>query len=146
MKRTIIIIVTVLASLSALATVFMPFQDWDQVEKNSSDIVVAAAWDENPPHGELVTRKADYQIQIISVLTGTNVSGFVRLLANHEFDRGRKYLIFGVYSGSYLDAPEDYRAIPLARNFQAKLLKDKTFDEKLQILFQSGVDYMNQKI
>lgn len=149
MNPKIIIIATVamaLISLSAAAMVIEKFQDWEQVKNNSSDIVIATAWDENPSHGVLVNRKADFQIEILSVLKGTNVTGFVRLLADHELERGQEYLIFGIYSGTYLDAGEDYRVIPLGKSFRLQSLKDKTEDEKFQILFQSGVEYMNQRI
>lgn len=148
MKAKTIIAIVILITMNVAASVLIPFEDWDQVFEKSPDIVVATCWNPTPPTPS-VNRNgpgSDCQVEILSVLKGTNDATSVRLLTEHELQKGSTYLVLGQYNEQGLYALEDYRVIQLNKGFRLKSLDGKTLDEKIKILFQSGVDYMNQKI
>lgn len=153
MKPTKKIVLTNLIFLAsthfvAFAYITMPFRGWSQLENESPDIVLITSWNPTPPTPgvDVSGPKSDYQIEILSVLKGTNSVPSPSLLTDHELEKGGGYLVFGQYDGSVLRAFEDYRVIPISKKFSLESLKGKTLDEQLDLLFHSGLDEMNQKI
>jgi hypothetical protein len=147
-KILIFVIIIVLIAIKGGAYALSFFSGWSRVIETSPDILVVTCWNPTPPTPGVdeAGPKSDYQSEVLSVLKGTNKATSVRLRTDHELQSGHAYLVFGQYFSGGFDAFEDYRVIPLDKGFDLKSLKDKTLDEKLQILFQSGVNYMNQKI
>jgi hypothetical protein len=154
MKSKIIITITIIALLAtdAMAFVTIPFTDWQHVVDSSMDICIVSCEDPTPPplgSGFKDPVIFDSQVFIVSTLKGTNnVNSRARFITCHELVKDRSYLIFAMHDDNgILQAYEEYRVVPLVRGFRPNMLDGKnTFDEKLQFLFQNGVDAMNQKI
>jgi hypothetical protein len=144
-------ITATLTLMSAMAYLTTPFSGWQHVIESSSVICVISYDKPTPPvpNVNLNDGFSDSQVFIVSVLRGTNAVGsIVRFMTEHELRDQRSYLVFGQYNDNGdLCAYEDYNVVPLVRGFRPNILDGKkTLDEKLQILFQNGVDAMNQKI
>ncbi len=138
-----------LLAVGATARVIGTFQDWSRLEEMSSDIVIVYGGNPTPPNPSILIGnppRSDSQVDILSVLKGTNNPNSSRLLTDHDLTKGQRYLVFGYYESDGYEAFENYRVIPLDTTFQLDSLKGKNFNEKLQVLLQSGVDCMNRKI
>jgi hypothetical protein len=149
-KNFCVVLALALVTFSAAAYLIAPFSGWPKLAERSPDIVLVLAVRPTvyPPNVNFSGPRSDFQVEVTSVLKGTNytASTDARLLTDHELRPYHLYLVFGQYTTNWIDAFEDYRAIQLDKKFQYSSIKDKTLDEQLQILFQSGVDAMNQQI
>lgn len=135
-------------SLTAAALVLGPFPEWDRLEEMSSNIAVVACYRPLPaePNSNDDVVMSDSRAWILSPLRGKDAAGYIRLLTNHTLSRGRNYLVFGYYVNGAFEAFEDYRVVPLSKDFDIKSLSGKTLDQQLQILFEDGVKEMNRQI
>ena len=90
--------------------------------------------------------RSDSQVEVLSVLKGTNHPTVARLLTDHELQPRQGYLVFGNFDNGIYNAWEDYDVVPLGTKIRLDSLKDKTLDQQLKLLFQIGVEHMDQKI
>lgn len=155
MKSRIVISIVagiLFATASAMAFVTSPFTGWQNVIQSSTDICVVGCEDPTPPPlgaGFKDPVLFDSRVFILCALKGTNnINSTARFITCHELVKDRSYLIFAVHDDNgNLYGYEGYRVVPLVRGFRPNILDNKkTLDEKLQVLFQNGVDAMNQKI
>lgn len=149
MKIQLCCLVLFLVNFILLARQSIPFSGWDYVENNSPYISIVECEKSIPPTPGIIVMDApasDSNVRILSVLRGTNSVSSARLQTDYELKEGQKYLVFGYYDSGFYRAYEPYRVIPLDTSFRLDLLTGKTLDEKLQVLFQSSIDYINRKI
>lgn len=151
MKSKIIILIVIpvlFKSLNVSALVLGPFPGWDRMEKMSSNIAVVACYQplSSRPNYDDDVVGSDRQAHLYLSLKGTNWASNFRLLTNYPLLRGRKYLVFGYYVDGTFEAFEDYRVVPLSRDFDIKSVSGKSPDQQLQILFQDGIKEMDREI
>jgi hypothetical protein len=72
--------------------------------------------------------------------------GAARLLTDHKLQKGENYLVFARYENSVYQAYEDYRVIPLGKNFRTNSIVEKSLDEQLHVLFKKRVDDLDKQI
>jgi hypothetical protein len=152
MKTSWIILATILAS-TALAVMMMHFPGYDWLNEHSSDILVVRCIT-NPPtllHSSLTDPQINiFSIEVITVIKGTNFSGFVSLVSAQWLNQGDNYLIFGDSEKGAFRAFEDFRVIPLGRELWTGVLTNaiagKSPDERLQILFKRAIDNLDRQI
>jgi len=144
-----IIAIALLFAIGALARVIAPFKSWNEVERLSSYIVIARCGEPTAPMPNVITinaTRSDSAIEIVSVLKGTNSLGSSRLLTDHDLQKGEIYLIFGYCDGGICQAYEEYRVVPLGKNFHTNSIADKPFDEQVRLLFQLRLENLNRQM
>jgi hypothetical protein len=152
MKYKIMMLVIFTLALMTIGTFGMligSFPGWDRLEGESSDIAIIYTQDPTPPGTVPFVANAppyDYKVDILSALKGTNTVSSTRFFTEHELRNHWTYLVFGNYNSLGLNAIEDFRVVPLNNDFTIDSLKGKTLNEQLEILFQIGLDNINQKI
>lgn len=148
-SHKIITAITLMAALTAMARLVIPFESWNQVEEQSPSIIVANCGERTRAPQGIITinsTKSDSAIQIIYVLKGTNSIGSARLLTDHSLQDGEKYLVFARCDGSIYHAYEEYRVIPLGSSFHTNLIAGKSLNEQLHILFKRRLDILNRQM
>jgi hypothetical protein len=147
MKVIKIILIVLLITISVTAQVMVLFQGWDRLKETSPYIIVAHCGKPTlPTSGVIGGLKSDSEIQIITVLKGTNSVSSARLQTDHELWQGENYLVFAYYGGGIYQAYEKYRVIPLGLRFSTNSISGKPLDEQIQILFQQALYNLNQEI
>jgi hypothetical protein len=149
MKTTLIVVAILLVTISIVARVIAPFPGWHRLIEKSPDIIIARCGKPTPPPPGVLTlnaTKSDSDIEVVSVLKGTNNVSASRLLTDHVLWRDENYLIFGYYDSGIYQAFEEYRVIPLGVNFSTNSISGKPLDEQLQILFKRRLDNLNRQM
>jgi hypothetical protein len=144
-----IITAILLVTTSALARVIVPFESWSQVEAQSTCIAIVRCGEKTPAASDVIVlnaTKSDSTIDVVFVLRGTNSLGAARLLTDHKLQKGENYLVFARYENSVYQAYEDYRVIPLGKNFRTNSIVEKSLDEQLHVLFKKRVDDLDKQI
>ncbi len=149
MKTKITILAASLLTVSVMARIIAPFHDWGSLIKASPNIIVVHCGNPTPPDPDVIVMngtKSDSQIQIVSVLKGTNDLNSARLQTDHGLRQGENYLVFGYFEGGICKAYEEYRVVSLGVRFSTNSITGKSFDEQIQILFQQAVNHLNREI
>lgn len=147
-SRTIVVVATFMA-LSAVARITAQFHTWSEVVEQSSCVIIARCGERTTPApGTDVVNgpMSDSAIEVIAVLKGTNCAASSRLLTDHDLQKGEKYLIFGNSDNNVCLAFEEFRVIPLGKNFQTNSVAGKPLDDQLHLLFQRRLDNLNRQI
>lgn len=149
MKSKILILFTLLIAISCLARLTASFSNWNRLVTQSPSIMIARCGDpvKLPPgeyYGNLMNPPVN--IKTVFFLKGTNSSNAEILMTDHSLLSGYLYLVIGYYDSGTYRAFEDYRVIPLGRNFDTKTISGKPLNEQLQILFQHRINDVKQQI
>ena len=88
----------------------------------------------------------DSEVEVVSLLKGSNITSSARLWTDHRLRQGESYLIFGYYDRGVFQAFEDYRVIPLGADFSTNLITGKSLDERLQILFKRRLSNLDHEL
>ncbi len=129
--------------LAASATIFQEFLGWKPLVEYSPEIVIAKCI----PTVNVTTNKPmpttdslnRVSIDVVSVLKGGTKPGISRLLTWYETKPGEYYLLFAQYPESY-HAYEEYRVIPIGKQFNTNDLSGKTLSAQIRMLLQRRLD------
>jgi hypothetical protein len=151
MKSKLLISLIFLICIAAAARMVSVFSSWDSVEWTSKDILVVVCGkpvEVNMPPNSIVTGgpKSDSEVQVISVLKGTNGLGSARLKTDHDLHQGEHYLVFGNFDGRVCTSLEEYKVIPIGKLFSTNSIAGKSLEEQLKILFRHAVFELNREI
>jgi hypothetical protein len=145
MKTNPIIFVLLFASTtSVLAILTVSFPGWDLLKDKSPDIIIARCTKtplQSYGDGEFYS-----DVDVVSVLKGTNGLRSSQLWSLREARQGEYYLVYSTFHDGSYQAIEEYRVIPLGGNFSTNSIAGKALDEQLQILFKRRIDNLNQEI
>jgi hypothetical protein len=153
-KKTAFISSTLLAAFTASALLLGVFENYDFVEEHSSDIFVASCITNPPTVFGSGTRTDDlnvYNVEITASIKGTNHLGLASLKTLHWLNAGDSYLVFAQFRDGEYKAFEDFRVIPLGREFFSvgeitNSIAGKPENEQLQILFRRADDHLRREI
>jgi hypothetical protein len=146
MKTKLIFTTLILVTVVTVARQITPFQGWDRLEKESTDIDIVNCGKPTPPYPTINGPASDFSTGVLAVLKGdTNVSS-ARLWSDYKLQQGENYLIFGYYDSGIYQAFETYRVIPLGKDFSTSLIVGKSLDDQIRILFKLRIDHLNQQM
>ena len=142
---------------TAMAVLTQPFSGWNEVKRNSPDIIIARCSRTPDPYrdrGAGPDSALVYSdIEIASIVKGATNWGAVplkapslgaaRMCSEYYPSQGEYYLIFSIYHDGEYQASEDYRVIPLGRTFFTNNLAGQTVDEQIQTLFHLRLRILN---
>lgn len=151
--KTLLIVLAILAmTFTASAILTLVFSNYEDLENRSSDIIVARCIT-NPPTRIHLGYDPDinnFSIKTIAVLKGTNFSGSIPLVTEQWLNQGDDYLIFGNPRNGTCRAIEDFRVIPLGREFYAgqitNALAGKSPDQEMKILFKRAIEHLDRQM
>lgn len=149
MKTKIIIVAASLITVGVMARIIAPFHGWGDLTETSPNVIVVKCGKPTPPNPDVIVMngtKSDAEIQIVSVLKGTNDLSSARLQTDHELRQGENYLVFGYFDNGICKAYEEYRIVPLGDNFSTNSIAGKPLDEQIQIMFQRAVNKLDREI
>jgi hypothetical protein len=137
----IIMIVTL-----TMAVPYRSFDGWGRVMRTSPAIIVARCTEtptETGIHGVI-----DANIEVLSVLKGTNQLGKARLVSLYRPRQNETYLILPQTSDSSApyQAIESYRIVSLGVGFSTNQIWGTSLDEQLQSLFQRRLRQLNLEL
>jgi len=138
-----------LMTLGVMARVIAPFLGWNNLTETSPEIIVVQCGKPTPPNPNIMVigaTKSDSEIQLVSVLKGTNDLSSTRLQTDHALRQGENYLVFGYFDSGIFKAYEEYRVVPLGDNFSINSIAGKPLDEQIQIMFQRAVNKLDREI
>ena len=150
MKTKIIIVAASLITVGVMARIIAPFHGWGDLTETSPNVIVVKCGKPTPPNPDVIVMngtKSDAEIQIVSVLKGTNDLSSARLLdKTMNFDKGKIISVFGYFDNGICKAYEEYRIVPLGDNFSTNSIAGKPLDEQIQIMFQRAVNKLDREI
>jgi len=138
---------TIIALLAAFGTasavLVWPFTSWDDLTRNSPDIVIARCT--TTPDPKLI---ADGQIwsevEILTVLKGDTKPATANMVSQYWPHQDEQFLMFSTYQSNEFhrayNATEAYRIIPIDRNFQIKELTGKPLTEQIRLILSRRID------
>lgn len=133
-----------LAATAALAVPTQEFPGWDNLVRQSPNIVIARCNETPPPmrkgkNGAWIDFKDgvfDSDIEVTSVLKGITNLGPSHLMSRFRPRQLEHYLIFSTFHDGSYQAVEAYRIIPLGISFPPDLLKGKSLDEQIRFALE----------
>ena len=149
MKTKIFVLVVLAAAAGSMARLVGSFSSWNQLVEQSPNIVIALCGKPVSPNPNVVVDNgpvSDSEVEIISTLKGTNQIVSSQLWTDHELVPNEIYLLFGRYDSGIYQAYEEYRVVPLGRQFSTNSIAGKPLDDQLHILFQAAVNNLNREI
>jgi hypothetical protein len=144
MRAKIILFIAASVTLTAIGTTILPFQGWEWLKGNSPDIIIARCT--RIPRPGTMMNGVSADIEVLSVLKGTNGPGPATLDSVYWPRQGEDYLIFGNYHAGHCQAIEDYRFVPLGANFSLDRIAGKPLGEQLQIMFKFRLWYLGREL
>jgi hypothetical protein len=158
MKRFALIATLLVAAGTAWALLMGRFTSWTDLIEQSPDIIIArcvATHDGLKPG----PTKSDYvnaffsDIEVISVLKGTNRPGPSHLTSPDRPFRGELFLLFANYASNQDDteyeAVEDYRVIPIVagpNRWLTNQLAGKSLNEQVQMIINWRLSELNHEM
>lgn len=149
MKISITVVGLLAVAGSAFAVFISPFTSWNDLSKNSPDIIIARCATTAEP-----TVIADgmiwSDIDVMMVLKGETKPGTARMVSQYLPRQGDRFLMFSTYQSNELyrayNATERYRIVPLGRYFLTNALTGKPLDEQIQLVLRHRLDELNQEL
>ncbi len=144
MKLRTTIIVLLAAVSTAMAVFILQFTSWDDLTKNSPDIIIARCT--KPPVVMISNDGMNWaDIEVMSILKGGSKPGAARMVSQYWPQQGEQFLMFAInYQSNNLyqayNATEEYRIVPLGRFFQTNELTGKSLDEQVQLVLRRRLD------
>ena len=125
------------AVTAALAVYVSSFTSWDDLIRDSKDIVVVRCTKttpENTPINDMVWS----DIEVLSVLKGETKVGAALMASTYWPRQGERFLLFSNFQNTdvykaYI-SPEEHRIVPLGRFFQTDKLAGKKLNEQIQLI------------
>src|SRR4051812_10115722 len=116
-KKTIgSIMALLIATMAVLGTPFIPFTSWDELTKNSPDIVIARCI--NNPDPMVTDSGIHSEIDVISVLKGNTKPTYSRMVAHFRPRQDQCFLMFSTYQiyddVRIYNAQGDYKIVPIS--------------------------------
>ncbi|HEU5122767.1 MAG TPA: hypothetical protein VFW05_01750 [Verrucomicrobiae bacterium] len=137
---------------TACATLLGHFKSWNDLEQQSSDIIVAVCTSiittTNSVKRVVVSEGAVHsRIQVISVLKGTNTPGFFYLDSFRKLNPGDRFLLFANHrNGDYSRyiAWENYRFVPICESFQTDSLRNLSVDAQIRAVLSNRLTALEE--
>jgi hypothetical protein len=139
-KTTVIVMFVTLT----MAVPYRSFDGWSRVMQRSPAIIVARCTEtptETGIHGVV-----DSNIEVLSVLKGTNQIGPARLTSLYRPRQNETYLILAQISDGPYQAIESYRIVSLGVGFSTNQIVGTSLDDQLQRLFQRRLNRLNLEL
>ena len=155
MKKHIRIIVLFAATATAFGMYAIEFNSWDDLIEQSSDIIIARC---TATIGAPVTSKPiaimngiiPSDIQVVSVLKGNTKPGPSCMASQYWPSRDAQFLVLANYESDQIYtgyvAIENYRIVPLNRDFQTSELSGKTLTEQVKLILSSRLKGLNDEL
>jgi hypothetical protein len=147
--KTLPTIVMLFAASMAFAVMLVPFTNWDDLTKQSPDIVIARC---------VVTADTTIiddgmnwtDIEVLSVLKGDTKPGPARMVSTYWPRQGENFLMFSTYHTNQkyrgYNATEMYRIVPLGLYFNTNAVTGKRLDEQIQIVLRRRLEKLNGEL
>lgn len=154
MKTKFIKFAVIFIVSGAFATRYLPFTDWDDVKRNSPDVIVARCIKTpNPydvpkgePFREVRSGLLDSDIEVVMVIKGDTKPGVARVNSRFSPRQGEHYLIFSHFHDNFYLSAEEYRIVPLGLNFPTNIVTGKSLDEQVQSVFRYRLSQLNRQL
>ena len=144
-----IVIVVLLAAVSAFAVAVAPFTSWDDISKKSPDIIIARCT-VTTPDGPVGNGMVWSDIEVLSVLKGDTKPGVARMVSQHVPRQGERFLMFSTYQSNELyrayNATETYRVVPLGGSFSTNELSGKALDEQIKLVLRHRLEELKREL
>ncbi len=138
------------ASGLSMAVLIGPFTSWDDLTKNSPDIVVVRCTATTPDTTPIGDGMIWSDIEVTLVLKGDTKPGLAHMVSQYWPRQGDRFLMFAEYQSNQLyqaySATEAYRIVPLGRYFVADKLAGKKLDEQIQLVFRSRLEDLSREL
>jgi hypothetical protein len=152
-------LITLLAMAStSFGIIYSEFKSWNHVADESSDIVVArctATPYYTPPGAPpkptwIIDNVTQSDIEVVSVLKGSTKPALSHMASWYRPYQGQLFLVFANYTtygtNSSYNAIEEYRVVPISRDFQMSELNGKTLGQQVQCVLAARVKDLAQEL
>jgi hypothetical protein len=160
MKKYFAILLLFTTGVVAYAVFFTKFTSWDDLVEQSPDIIIARCTGTvgtfkpegaTPQKTTVITDNiVPSDIEVVSVLKGNTKPGLSHIRSGYWPHQNELFLVFANYrSDQYYSgyaAIEDYRVIPLSRDFRTNELVGKTLNEQIQLILNGRLKDLNDEL
>jgi len=151
MNKLVALVILIATSVTVYATIISSFAGWNNLIKESPDIIVVRGL---PPPAitnsgpwEIIDGGTKSDVEVLCVLKGKTSTGKSHTVTDwHKVDINECYVIFGHYHDGEYQAIEDYRVIPIGNSFNTNDLSGKSLNAQIRLLLQRRVDFLNDEI
>lgn len=134
MKTSARLVLLLAAASSTFAVSISPFTSWDDLTKQSPDIVIARCT-ATPEPKFIMDGQIWSDIEVLTVLKGDTKPGTARMVSGYWPHQGERFLMFSAWRTNQTyrayNATEAYRVVPLGLHFRPYVLAGKSLDEQI---------------